>query len=104
MRNSIFILTANKISIIFVRLLLSVILLTAALNVSASGSTQPIVIVGGTIIDTADFGRSANDIENSVVVISGGKIVAAGKKAQIETPQKRVDYRRARKIHRAGFN
>ena len=47
---------------------------------------QPLVLVGGTIIDTSDFGRSEADIEDSVVIIRSNKIAAAGSRKSIEIP------------------
>jgi creatinine amidohydrolase len=48
--------------------------------------SQPLVLLGGTIVDTSDFGRSEDDITDSAVVIQGGKIVAAGPRNKIEIP------------------
>jgi len=47
---------------------------------------QKIAIVGGTLIDLSNYGRSANDIADSVVLIDGEKIVAAGPASQIAVP------------------
>ena len=47
---------------------------------------ETIAIVGATLIDVSGYGRSTNDIENSIVVIEDGKIVAAGSAAQIVIP------------------
>jgi amidohydrolase family protein/WD40 repeat protein len=43
-------------------------------------------IVGATLIDVSNEGHSSADIANSVVVISGGRIVAAGDRARVRIP------------------
>lgn len=63
------------------------LLVAATLQIFGQSAAQPIAIVGATIIDTANFGKSANDIKNSVVIINSGKIVAAGKKGAVEIPK-----------------
>jgi hypothetical protein len=47
---------------------------------------QSLVLTGGTIIDTSNFGRSESDVKNSVVVIQGNEITAAGPKGKIRIP------------------
>src|SRR5262245_497303 len=39
---------------------------------------QAIVLEGATIIDVSNFGNSQNDIKDSIVVVRGGQIIAAG--------------------------
>jgi hypothetical protein len=56
------------------------------LGVAPLCSAQRLAIVGGTLIDLSNYGRSANDIADSVVLIDGGKIVAAGPASQIAVP------------------
>src|ERR1700722_11889635 len=63
----------------------------AALVASPIASTvtpqhETIAIVGATFIDVSGYGRSTKDIENSIVLIEDGKIVAAGSAAQIVIP------------------
>src|SRR4030095_3763960 len=45
-----------------------------------------IVLKGGTIIDVDNYGKSTDDIPNSIVVISNGKITAVGKAGKIKIP------------------
>jgi hypothetical protein len=52
----------------------------------ASAQQQPIAIVGATIIDVSNYGNSAHDVVNSIVVFQQGKIIAAGYKNKIKTP------------------
>jgi hypothetical protein len=63
----------------------------AALVPSAMAQTvtpqhEKIAIVGATLIDVSGYGRSTNDIENSMVLIEEGRIVAIGSAAQIAIP------------------
>jgi hypothetical protein len=47
---------------------------------------QPLVLMGGTIIDTSNFGRSGIDTGNAVVVIQDSKIIAAGSRKTTPIP------------------
>ena len=47
---------------------------------------QPLVLTGGTIIDTTNFGGSEFDIRDSIVVIQGNEITAAGPRGKIKMP------------------
>ncbi|HEX8816792.1 MAG TPA: amidohydrolase family protein [Terriglobales bacterium] len=49
-------------------------------------SAQTLAIVGATLVDLNNFGRSANDIDNAVVLIDDGKITAAGLASQVTIP------------------
>lgn len=53
---------------------------------SPPASKPPLVLLGGTIIDVADWGRSALDQQNSIVIIENGKITQVGSRFLIETP------------------
>jgi hypothetical protein len=75
-----------------------------ALLVSCAKSTacaqtakaQPaIALVGGTLLDVSNFGHSAHDVANAVVVVRGGKIEAAGPAALVKIPKdaKAIDYK-----------
>lgn len=50
--------------------------------------TKPraLVLVGGTLVDVSGFGDSQADVKDSVIVISGGQIVAAGPRAEVKIP------------------
>jgi hypothetical protein len=54
---------------------------------------EVIAIVGGTLVDLNNYGRSTNDIPDAVVLIDAGKIIAAGPASQIEVPAgaRRID-------------
>lgn len=45
-----------------------------------------LALAGGTIIDTSDFGKSKLDIRDSIVVIRGNRILAAGRRGKIKIP------------------
>jgi hypothetical protein len=72
----------------------------AVLAVSATAQTvtpqhEKIAIVGATLIDVSNYGHSANDIADSVVLIDDGKIIAVGSATQITIPSRstRIDAR-----------
>ena len=47
----------------------------------------PLVLIGGTVIDVSDWGRSAHDLANAVVIIQGDKITDAGPAATVQIPK-----------------
>src|SRR5580698_9457945 len=47
----------------------------------------PLVLAGGTIIDVTDWGHSANDIQDAVVYIRDGHILAVGPRASLPIPK-----------------
>jgi len=47
----------------------------------------PLAIVGGTLIDLRDYGRSAEDIENSTILIRNGRIERTGEAKDILVPR-----------------
>ena len=62
---------------------------------AAPGAAQPqqdskipraLVLAGGTILDVSSFGNSQSDVKDSVIVIHGGKIAAAGPKSEVKIP------------------
>jgi hypothetical protein len=66
-------------------------IIVAALAASAMCQTatlqrEKIAIVGATLIDVSGYGRSTNDIADSVVLIDDGKITAAGPASQVPIP------------------
>jgi hypothetical protein len=48
--------------------------------------SQPLALVGGTIIDVTDWGRSALDQQHSIVIIQNGKITHVGSRYLIPVP------------------
>ena len=47
----------------------------------------PIVLTGGTLVDVTDWGHSARDLANAVVIIQGGLITDVGPSGQIAIPK-----------------
>lgn len=80
-------------------LVLALLLSCAEPPACAQGAKpQPaIAIVGATLIDVSNSGRSTHDIPNAVVVIRGGKIEAAGPATSVKIPKdaKTLDYKGA---------
>ncbi len=50
-------------------------------------AARPLAIVGGTLVDVADYGNSSRDVHDAVVVIEGDKIVAAGPRSEVFPPR-----------------
>jgi hypothetical protein len=46
-----------------------------------------LVLAGGTLIDVTNWGRSARDQQNAIVIVSEGRIVAVGSRADLPIPQ-----------------
>jgi hypothetical protein len=59
----------------------------------SGGSSPVIALVGGTILDVSNQGRSSGDIQDGVVVLRGGTIVAAGPRKNVKIPAgaRRID-------------
>lgn len=47
---------------------------------------KPLVLAGGTLVDVSNAGNAQADIKDSVVVLDGGRIVAAGPRAEVKIP------------------
>jgi hypothetical protein len=60
--------------------------LLAVGSLSAAASAETLALVGGTVIDTADWGRSQEDLEDAVVLLEGGKITVVGPRASVAIP------------------
>jgi hypothetical protein len=76
------------------RSVLTWVLLALSAGISASAQNPilavpkpPLVLIGGTIIDVTDWGRSALDQQNSVVIIQNGKITDVGSRLLISIPK-----------------
>ena len=55
--------------------------------VAAAAAPAPLVLAGGTVIDVTDWGHSAHDLENAVVIIREGRIVEVGPAALVVIPK-----------------
>ncbi|HUX44278.1 MAG TPA: amidohydrolase family protein [Terracidiphilus sp.] len=47
----------------------------------------PLVLSGGTVVDVSDWGRSAGDLHNAIVIVSDGHIVEVGPASSIPIPK-----------------
>jgi hypothetical protein len=47
----------------------------------------PLVLTGGTVIDVSDWGSSANDLANAVVIIQGDRITDVGPPTTVQVPK-----------------
>ncbi|MFP5206244.1 MAG: amidohydrolase family protein [Acidobacteriota bacterium] len=54
---------------------------------AAPPGPPPLVLTGGTVIDVTDWGDSARDLPNAVVIVSGGTIAAVGSAATTPIPK-----------------
>ena len=50
-------------------------------------SSPPLVLAGGTVVDVNDWGRSAKDLENAIVVVRDGRITEVGSAMAIPIPK-----------------
>ncbi len=79
------------------RIVLTWMLPVLTLGISASAqnpaqvvpkpSPPPLVLLGGTVVDVTDWGRSAVDQQNSIVIIEGNKITDVGSRLDIPLPK-----------------
>lgn len=60
---------------------------SAAGQIVPQVAPPPLVLLGGTIIDVTDWGRSALDQQNSIVIIQNGKITDVGSRFLIQVPK-----------------
>ncbi len=47
----------------------------------------PLVLVGGTVVDVTDWGRSAKDLQDAVVIVQGTRITDVGIRASLPVPK-----------------
>src|SRR6185295_12654587 len=53
----------------------------------APAASPPLAIVGGTLVDLADYGTSSRDVRDAVVIVEGDRIVAAGPRSAVRVPR-----------------
>jgi hypothetical protein len=56
-------------------------------TVAGSTASVPLVLTGGTVIDVADWGHSARDLPDAVVIIRDGRITDVGAASAITVPK-----------------
>jgi len=74
----------DSIRPLFVMLLAATAFLTPT-GVSPAGA-ETLALIGGTVIDTGDWGQSTADVEDGVVIVDGGKITAVGPRDAVAVP------------------
>src|SRR5271169_3049757 len=47
----------------------------------------PLVLEGGTVVDVADWGRSAKDLQDAIVVVREGRIAEVGSRQTVAIPK-----------------
>src|SRR6185295_16433707 len=65
----------------------------AAVKAGSAPPPSVTALIGGTIVDVANYGRSSGDVQDGVVVLRGGTIVAAGPRKSVKIPAgaRRID-------------
>ena len=66
--------------------LVSGLVLSISVLTAPAAAEEILALVGGTVIDVDDWGRSEEDLEDAVVLIEGDRITAVGRRDQIEIP------------------
>ena len=51
-----------------------------------ASAAEPLALIGGTIIDVSNFGKSESDVKDSIIIIQHGKITAAGSRGKTKVP------------------
>jgi hypothetical protein len=49
--------------------------------------SEPLVLAGGTVVDVTDWGHSARDLENAVVIVQDGRITDVGAAGDVAIPK-----------------
>jgi len=52
-----------------------------------SQPSSALVLAGGTVVDVSNWGRSARDLPDAIVILSEGKILAVGSRADLPIPK-----------------
>ena len=56
-------------------------------QVPTKAPSVPLVLAGGTIIDVTDWGHSAGDLQDAIVVVHDGRITDVGSRASVQIPK-----------------
>jgi Amidohydrolase family len=62
-------------------------LLLGGLPIYAQVPVVPLVLAGGTLVDVTDWGRSAKDQPDSIVIVQNGRITDVGSRAAVPIPK-----------------
>ena len=72
---------------IFLQIVAGALLCFPAFAMQVPASPAPLVLSGGTVVDVSNWGRSANDIANAIVIIQGNKITDVGPASSVQVPK-----------------
>jgi hypothetical protein len=72
---------------IFLLVIAGAFLCARAIGLQAPAPPTPLVLTGGTVIDVTNWGRSANDLANAIVIVQGDKITDVGPASSIQIPK-----------------
>jgi hypothetical protein len=62
-------------------------LFSGGLPTCAQAPVVPLVLSGGTVVDVTDWGRSAKDLPDSIVIVQNGRITDVGPRATVPIPK-----------------
>lgn len=62
-------------------------LFLGGLPVFAQAPVAPLVLAGGTVVDVTDWGRSAKDLPDSIVIVQDGRITDVGPRSSVAIPK-----------------
>jgi hypothetical protein len=71
----------------FFAVLLYGIAFTSVTAHSQAEPAAPLVLAGGTVVDVSNWGHSARDLHDAIVVIEEGKIAAVGARGEVQIPK-----------------
>jgi len=63
------------------------VLVLAAGAAFAHGEPAALALVGGTVVDVSDLGRSPRDLPDTVVLVRGDRIAAVGRRGEVAVPR-----------------
>lgn len=63
------------------------LVLPGAAGAQAPDAPRALVLEGATLLDVSSFGNSSSDIKDSVIVLRGDRIVAAGPRGEVKIPE-----------------
>src|ERR1035438_1827784 len=54
---------------------------------SSLSPSVPLVLAGGTVVDVTDWGRSAKDLPDAIVIVRDGRITDVGSRMAVSIPK-----------------
>jgi hypothetical protein len=65
----------------------SVLAAVLAWSQAPPSASTPLVLAGGTVVDLTNWGRSAMDLQDSIVIVNEGRIAEVGSRANLPIPK-----------------